>query len=254
MDYSQKDICLLLSETEMFLKVKYILKSRYTLIRSTTIDRAINTIRQQDVNCVLAHVDGHYETTPKRLSRLKIFFPTIPIIGIFEGADLEIARKCGEAGVDCLLSDYDFKILCRVIQQTILERKFKINWSEFLINIEDCSHMMKNALYILKDNYLQLNSVREIAHELDIAPETLSREFKKYCPFGPKRILTLLKIQHAIHLFQNHGLSLKEISTLVGFSNKRRFSESFYKLLQIYPEDLRDNDIHMNTNWPYNLK
>ena len=239
MSYPEKELCLVLSGVELFHKVKRILKVYYLTIRSRTLERAINIIRQRHVSCIVAHIDGHYETSPKRLSRLKSNFPTIPLIGVFEGNNLELARQCGKVGLDYLIADCNLKILYKAIQQASLERKLIIDWNDFGINIDSCSQVVQDTLKILKEMYLHLKGVREVADELEIAPETLSRAFKKHCPIGPKRLLTLLKLRHAIHLLQNPGLSLKEISALVGYSNKCRFSESFYKLLNFHPEELQ---------------
>ena len=48
-----------------------------------------------------------------------------------------------------------------------------------------------------------------------------------------------LKMYHAVHLMKNPGLNLKEISKLVGYSNQRRFNESFHRVFGMSPLEWR---------------
>ena len=84
-----------------------------------------------------------------------------------------------------------------------------------------------------------MKGVQEIADSLDVALETLSREFKRCCQCGLKKVLIVLKIRHAVYLMQNPGMNLKEISALVGYEDRRRFNETFHRLLDSSPSDFR---------------
>ena len=48
-----------------------------------------------------------------------------------------------------------------------------------------------------------------------------------------------LKIHHAVRLMKNPGLSIKEIGELVGYTDQRRFNESFHRVFGISPLEWR---------------
>ncbi|MFX0135732.1 MAG: helix-turn-helix domain-containing protein [Candidatus Hodarchaeota archaeon] len=91
---------------------------------------------------------------------------------------------------------------------------------------------------------------------MDISEITLSREFKKYWSIGPKQLLMLFKLKHTTYLMKNPGLSLSEISELVGFSDQRRFNECFHRFLGNSASECRRRVIVKNVGefWSENFK
>lgn len=127
------------------------------------------------------------------------------------------------------------------MKRSINEKYPRIVWSDLGIDVRQCSNLARKALNILEIMYLKLKSIQNMCDDLGITHETLSREFMKCCNVGPKKLLTILKIRHAIYLFGNPGLSLKEISAIVGYSNEHRLVECFNRLLGMSPTHFRND-------------
>lgn len=61
-----------------------------------------------------------------------------------------------------------------------------------------------------------------------------------------------LKVQQAIKHMRNHGLNIKEISKLSGFTDEKRMAECFKRMFGIPPGKYRLKYI-INKNNKYNL-
>ena len=241
MDHSEKSLCLIISRFDLFQKVKSTLSKNYSLLHAINSHRADLLIRQHNIICTIVHIDDQMENAQKQLFHLSTLFPQMPVIGVTDNHDLETARICGKCGADHVVSDTDFQVLSDVILHTICEKSIRISWSEFGIDVDQCTPLVHKALNIFEERYIKIMSIQEVCDDLSVVPETLSREFKKCCKVGPKRVLMILKIRHAVYLMDNPGLSLKEIGSLLGYCNKRRFSECFQRLVGVCPDDFRKN-------------
>ena len=97
------------------------------------------------------------------------------------------------------------------------------------------------AVHYIQANYgnseLGLN---EIAASLQISPAYLSTLFKQYRNQNISAFLTDTRIDAACHLLENTNLSLKVISTQVGYSNQYYFSSCFKKKMGVTPSAYRD--------------
>ena len=239
LELSEKSTCLVFTKLEIFHDIESILQERYSLLHSFDVHRADFLIRQHNISCIILYVDGHLDVSISRVNHIISLFPLLPVIGITRSNDLEAARICGKAGIDHVVAECDLNLLKDVVKKTIHEECPDFSWGEFGIDVEHCSVYVKQALRILKERYKKLKTVQEICEDLNITIVTLSHEFKKCCNVRPKRLLMILKINHAINLMANPGLSLKEIAGLVGFSNEKRFRENFKKLINIRPKEFR---------------
>ena len=241
MNSLEKKLCLIFSRSELYLRIKYELSGDYLLLHALDTHKAESLIRQNNIACIVAHVDGDLQISERRLNHLATLFPRIPMVGIISGNNIKAACRCGNAGIRHVVADTDLRGLNDAVRQTICEKNLGISWNEFGIDVEKCSSLIQKALRILEERYLELKGVQGLSDDLDIVPETLSREFSKYCKVGPKHLLMILKVRHAIHLMGNPGLSIKEIGGLVGFTNTHCLNRCFHRIFNISPSEYREN-------------
>jgi len=237
MKQTNKHLCVILASMDMSLKIKALLKDLYSVSCKPGSDRAIFALRNHLVSCIIIHVDSSFPKWSVELFHLKHQFPAIPKIALIADHDLELARLCGEAGIDFVVSD--MQKLVETTQLIVCRKNSKVSVAELGIDLNQCSPQVMKAITIIEKMYLQLTNVQEVSDLMGISECTLSEYFRRCCPVGPKKLLTLLKIKHAVYLMENPGLSLKEIAKLVGYSNQSRFNECFHRIMRISPGEYR---------------
>ena len=100
MDPPGEKFCLILGEKEFSQTIESTLKIPYSIQHVKDINKAISSIKQLPVVCIIIHLDGNLNTMPTKLLRLKTKFPTIPVVAVLNDRGLELALKCGKLGVD----------------------------------------------------------------------------------------------------------------------------------------------------------
>jgi len=176
---------------------------------------------------------------PEALFRLKHQFPAIPVIAVMSDHDLELARLCGEAGMNFVIYVAEMQKLIETTQLAIRRKNSRVSFVELGIDLTQCSPQVLKAIKIIEKMYLRLKNVQDVSDLMGISECTLSKHFKRCCPIGPKKLITHLKIKHSADLINNHGLSFKEIAKLVGYSNQIRFNECFHRIMGVSPSEYR---------------
>lgn len=88
----------------------------------------------------------------------------------------------------------------------------------------------------LKDNLETSYTIDQIAHRFGFSTRTLSRLFKENVGFSYVRFLRSIRMSKALELMSEHQHNLYEIATLVGYNSLSSFSNIFYKIVGIRPQ------------------
>lgn len=199
-------------------------------------------LRSRIVHCVIAYVNEQSAQFWNKIELVRRFFATMPIVGILaDDAHIDLARQCGSCGVDAVLPYSDTSNLSQVIMN--LNRSF-VQLKELGIYKENYQGYVADALKKLEKDYLHILGTQEVADYLGIHESTLSREFKNSNLINPKRLLLYLKVNHAIRLMRNDGLTLKEITNLSGFTDGQRFNDCFKRVTGYAPSFYREREIY----------
>ena len=76
----------------------------------------------------------------------------------------------------------------------------------------------------------------DVAEEVSISPEHLSRVFKKETGFGFSEYLSLVRLQKAEELLKSEkDLSISEVAYHCGFNDSNYFSEKFKRSYGVSP-------------------
>ena len=235
-----------LASSNIFSKLTAQLDAKFHKFRTRKIYEAISLIRQNPIDCVITYLNGQPLISNKKLSHIKVQFPSILLITISTNSGFEDAHISADTTGYYMLNDCNITNLENILAENTESKIFSVNFKQYGIDINECSRFIQKALKIMEERYIEIKSVKELADEIGISREFLSRQFKKYCHINVKKLLTQLKLQRAIYLMQNPGLNLKEIQRIVGFSNIHHFNKSFQRHFNSSPKAFRKNTLNKN--------
>lgn len=89
------------------------------------------------------------------------------------------------------------------------------------------------------ENFLNLDSIEEIASTFYITPSHLCRTFKKLTGYTVIQYINILKIQKACGLLHDTGKNITEIALDCGFNSTMYFCKTFKSVLNMTPKEYR---------------
>jgi len=184
---------------------------------------AISIIKDQLIGCVIVSV---HITSPEELTPITAFRNNCshsPLILYGDVADKELCVEVGKIGIEAYFETNQLKELVAKAQSLIEQRKFKIDFSQFGIDVERCPITIKRALKIIEKDFLKIKTVTEIADHLKISLNHLEREFARCCNISCKKLLIGLKLFYAGYLMEN-----KRDWTLAQIASESCFKEVHY--------------------------
>ena len=95
------------------------------------------------------------------------------------------------------------------------------------------------AIHYINQNISKNIKISDIASEIGISEIYLYKIFMKHAKKSPQQLLLAYRIQLAKNYLRNPGLSIKTISTELGFSNQNHFSTLFKKVTGLSPKEYR---------------
>jgi two-component system response regulator YesN len=103
--------------------------------------------------------------------------------------------------------------------------------------------LIRKASALVNSRLDEKTSVAQIARTLHVSREHLSRVFKKGTGNSLKQYILQRKIKMACKLLKETNLSIKEISTRLGFTDQRGFCRTFQNHTNITPRDFRKSEL-----------
>lgn len=94
---------------------------------------------------------------------------------------------------------------------------------------------VENALAYMKSNLDQEIKIHDLSSRFHLSVSRFSELFKERTGYSPIQYLILIRIQKACQLLHFTDLSVKEISTKVGFEDQYYFSRMFKKIMGLSP-------------------
>lgn len=99
--------------------------------------------------------------------------------------------------------------------------------------------VINSLLDYINQHYCKDMNLEEVAHELNVNPSYMSREFKKSTNFTIIEFITAKRIRLARNLLRNTNYSVTRISAEVGYNNVTHFNWTFKKIMGISPLQYR---------------
>lgn len=101
--------------------------------------------------------------------------------------------------------------------------------------------LFQDACAYISRNYKKDISIEDISSAMNVSRSNLYRNFIEFIGVSPKQHLAEFRIHTACKMLANTSMSVKEISTEVGFKNPQHFDVVFKKVMGISPTDFRTN-------------
>ncbi|MGD0573481.1 MAG: AraC family transcriptional regulator [Sedimentisphaerales bacterium] len=137
------------------------------------------------------------------------------------------------------LSDSPYKtMICSIILEYLLYRIAEMAISE-KTGPSGAFLTYQNCRQYIKDNFLTLNSLKDIADACMIDHAYLCRLFKQFDTQSPYQYLLNLKMTYAADRFQKTGVLVKKVARELGFVDQFHFTRVFKKVFGIPPQSFK---------------
>ena len=101
------------------------------------------------------------------------------------------------------------------------------------------SKLVKKAILLIRINLTRKYSLSNLANDLYISKEHLSRIFKKETKMTVANYTNYSKITEAKKLLDEKSQSIINISSMLGFSNSSYFSKVFKEIVGVTPKNYK---------------
>ena len=237
-------VCIITDDIRRQARFKTAFGTSTTLHFAENCQAAISIIKNQLIGCVIIPV---YITSLEELKPITAFrnhFSHIPLILYGKVADKYLCFKLGKIGIEDYFESGQLKELVDKVHSIIEQRKFKIDFKKFGVDMELCPITIKRALKIIEKDFLSIKTVMEIAEKLNVSLNHLEREFTGCCNISCKKLLIGLRLYYAVCLMENkQDSTLAQIAAESGFKESRSFYRSFLKHSGITASRYRKNQL-----------
>lgn len=184
--------------------------------------------------CIFDWLEQEYQSQP-----LKIKNKLLELVFLINHMSWEYEPGAGTAGVDLLeemlaINDLtELRNWCRkrvesVIGQINSYRDYKVGG------------LTKRAKEYIKNNFSKSITLEDVAREISVSPQYLSKLFKEETGENFIDYLTGTRIRIAKSLLESDEMSIKEICFSIGYSDPNYFSRTFKKIVGSTPTEYKD--------------
>lgn len=227
--------CLLVNSNHEKQIADYI-SPHFEVVHCNKIKRIEILLRIHPVQCIIVYFNKDIDQVSHFFYKVHISFPHIPKLAIVDSIDpLQSGMKLGKLGFSKALTPYDYINLPQIIDETVKSGKSVVKLKHLGIVQEQYPKKLKTVLQIIEKHYLSIMSVKEICDYTNISEYHLPKLFKRYHLPTPNKLLLYFKVLHAVQLIKNSNLTLREISSLSGFTNESRFQYCFKRVFHATP-------------------
>jgi AraC-like DNA-binding protein len=128
--------------------------------------------------------------------------------------------------------------LCCIYLKTVLYEQTASDIKKGRLHSESEKTYHRCRSYIDR-NFSEITAISEVAENCYVNIRYMARLFKTYAAITPQQYVMRLKMNRAGQLLLNSELPIKNVATLVGFSDPYHFSRNFSKFHSISPKQYR---------------
>jgi transcriptional regulator GlxA family with amidase domain len=193
-------------------------------------------------------LDGRRATTHWAYAReLQARFPSIKVeedrIYVVDGSIWTSAGMT--AGIDLALAmvekDHGAGLARSVAQKLVMYHRRAGGQSQHsaLLELEPKSDRIQTALGYAREHLADTLSVEQLADVASLSPRQFSRAFRAETGQSPAKAIENLRLEAARHMLERGRLTLDQIATETGFSDRRRMREAFLRVFGQPPQVIR---------------
>lgn len=217
----------------------------YSALHRESFDEVISDLRERRASAVLVSVARYGAQPSARMAAMVREFPRIPALALLTETDYttpQTVLSLGQMGVRTLI-DARQPAGWQALRDILVEEKAADLQRSALGQInEDLAGAPNDCWRFFELLFAQtprINSVRDLARQLNILPSTLmSRFFRAHLP-PPKRYLSLARLIRAARLFENPGFSIASVANHLDYSSPQSFGRHVRTVMQMSPVRFR---------------
>lgn len=135
-------------------------------------------------------------------------------------------------------------------------------YSEDVVLNKEVQTIIKNAVKLISEGYLNINSIIDLANNLHVSERHLRKLFMKEIGISPTKIAIYHKTIFAKKLLLDTDMSITDIAYASGFGSIRQFNHTFKDIFQESPSKFRKKNttsmkagktIFLHYNKPFNF-
>jgi AraC-like DNA-binding protein len=131
------------------------------------------------------------------------------------------------------------RIMRQILQLVAVQARFRAIDLEDSVSLSFATY--ERCLSYIQQQYIEVESVEQLAKACNVSPGHLSRVFKKYCDESPWQMLTRLKLNRAGELLLDGKSIIKEVADRSGFPDPYHFSRVFKQYYGMSPKHFRES-------------
>lgn len=105
---------------------------------------------------------------------------------------------------------------------------------------EKSNSLIETAVHYIHENYKKNISLDDVSRIVNISPYYFSKLFKEETGEGFVEYLTRIRIDKAKELLENSEYTMKEICSMIGYSDPNYFSRTFKKNVGVSPTEFKE--------------
>lgn len=172
-------------------------------------------------------------------------------------SDFQYAKQCIELGVaGYILKPVTYEEVEHIVLKVYAERKGnllgpRIREQLRMPDLErfKCSGksaLVRQAIHYVNENMAASCRLSEVAHELKVSPEHLSRVFRREMDVTFTEYVKCVKMDYAIKLLGKTDMRIHEIAGKVGYENENYFHNVFKEAVGVTPNQYRKAELAWN--------
>lgn len=229
----KRSVCVFTNSDHMKLMIQAKLDEMYRLVFAKEIVELKAVLKAEDIECLIASIFQNGTCFLSELIRIKQMFAYLHVIAFCTESQLQTISACADKlACDFYIID-DVKQIPKVLQSALDQSRFLQNIFPTTKALVDYPPRVKKALKIIHSSFTKIKLASEVSQQLGISVVTFRKEFRQSVGVSFTQYLIGLKMQYAVFLSKNNGLSQKNIARRCGYDDDAQFSRVFRKKMGI---------------------
>jgi AraC-like DNA-binding protein len=138
-----------------------------------------------------------------------------------------------------LAADHSKGPLARLLTESLLHACFRLLKSPQKHHVRKAIRTYESLCLYVQENFRSPITRESVAQHFGLAPNHISRVFRKEGFMRFNDYLNLVRVNRAKFMLQNYGLTLKEIASNCGYNDTAYFCRVFKKTCKVTPTEYR---------------
>ncbi len=228
------------------LRVDAAAEGLYAALHRESLEEVVADLRERRAGAVLISIASYGLQHSARMAAMVREFPRVPAMALLTETQYSTPQNVlalGQLGVRILIDARQpsgwqtLRDILAAEKSSDLQRTALGQLSADLSGAPgDCWRFFE----LLFSHTPQIQTVRQLARQLNILPSTLmSRFFRAHLP-PPKRYLALARLIRAAKLFENPGLSVASVANYLDYSSPQSFGRHVRTIMGMSPVAFRE--------------